>query len=73
MIWTHEKPTQPGWYWIRTCMDDGACLHKQIVEIAGGSTALFVNAPYEDWDGEEVGEFIGSEFAGPIEEPKEQP
>ena len=54
-------------------MDDGACLHKQIVEITGISTALFVNAPYEDWDGEEVNEFIGSEFAGPIEEPKEQP
>ncbi len=22
MTWTHEKPTTPGWYWWRSCVED---------------------------------------------------
>lgn len=68
MIWTHEKPTQPGWYWWR---NTGLSVvgRTQVCKVSiykGKYRAMFI-------DGERplVADLAG-EWAGPIEEPEEQ-
>jgi len=63
LTWTHNKPTESGWYWWRLDADDG------IVEFfVDGNGALMVdwgNAITSPNEGAE-----GMEWAGPIAEPK---
>ncbi len=63
MIWTKEKPTQPGVYWNRTVHSEVQCV---IVQERKGK--LVVNC-----SGDEDFRNYAGEWAGPIEEPEEQP
>lgn len=72
MNWSTNKPTDKGYYWMRSLMDDGAVHYMEIVQVYKDSIGdLCVSAPSEDWDGEKVSAFDGSEWAGPIQKPDE--
>ena len=63
MIWTREKPTMPGWYWYR---EDK---YAWITYVYESNSGLRVSEMFE---GKPVNAYAGK-WAGPIEEPKEQP
>ncbi len=64
MIWTKEKPTQPGWYWFYSDMEP-----KQIVYVYEGVGGWFIDFGC----GNATAVPQEACFAGPIEEPEEQP
>lgn len=67
MIWTKEKPTKPGWYWVR-----GACGNDVIFDIRPmlGGQLIYFGDEDNSWT---VGENDdGLEYAGPIEKPQDR-
>lgn len=65
MKWTSEKPTKPGYYWLR-----GADADAQLVRVyrARLSGAMRVES-IEGWN--DVVDDISCQWAGPLEEPQE--
>lgn len=61
MVWTKEKPTVPGWYWLRK--------HGTgVVEIREGLCSVMVEGDGYSGRIEEFHDFV---WAGPIPEPEE--
>jgi hypothetical protein len=60
MNWTTDKPTKPGWYWWRN-LKDGMQPSMTLVDKDKGG--LYAGGSYVS--------FIGGEWAGPLEPPKE--
>jgi hypothetical protein len=69
MIWTHDKPTVPGWYeWKLRGPYDSVPVEIKRLNV--------LSCLYVFCDGRMVAplyEFINDEWAGPLEPPKEQP
>lgn len=65
MKWTHEPPTQPGWYFWR-CGDNYRCVH---VWWRGGTKRLGYGV--EKYSACLNFGTPGEEWAGPIPEPEE--
>lgn len=71
MSWTTEKPTEPGWYWVRYDYANGTYDPATLAEVVRHirDRIFLVNdgwAYIEDDDGR-----IQYQFAGPIPGPKE--
>lgn len=62
MNWTNEKPTAPGWYWVR-----GAYANDIIAEARINDTG----ALYMDDGVQDLLQCDGVQFAGPIPQPEE--
>jgi hypothetical protein len=70
--WTRERPTAPGWYWIRCPMGptERGEWRTELVEVRAypGELVVFVST----WiTGRPLGEFAG-EWAGPLLPPGEE-
>ncbi len=68
MIWTREKPTQPGWYWYRT-LHHGKPTFVDMVRVYPYGDTFLVRSM--EFAGTFIKDFTG-EWAGPIEEPEEK-
>lgn len=70
MIWTKEKPTESGWYWVKHMQ--GKEVIENIHEFhVSENTVWIYDCGYSGREDFELGkEYDGYEFAGPIEKPK---
>lgn len=67
MHWTHDRPTEPGWFWFR---DFKRGLSEQVVEVELVPKMGFIAQKELCFDGELVnGTPKTSEWAGPIQAP----
>ncbi len=78
MTWTTDKPTQPGWYWVRNLSSEllpwtpAQLVHITKSEEDQGSFITYVGAYYGDETDEELSEDmdgVSGEWAGPLEPP----
>lgn len=75
MKWTTEKPTQPGWYWLREMtytpdVDEPSLEDPEIVELQANCFDDFIITSRSKWD--LVSECLeGTLWAGPIALPEE--
>ncbi|HJT19881.1 MAG TPA: hypothetical protein VJ746_05400 [Nitrospira sp.] len=75
LSWTSEKPTQPGWYWVRNLrvpLLRGKYREVErfgVVEVLRDQTGseLYVSVTGSDWMSEIVK--VEGEWAGPLEPP----
>ena len=64
MEWTHNKPTEPGWYW----WTDGG--HPEVVHIFREHTEIDIALTVESVDEwHELLDEVDGKFYGPIEPP----
>jgi hypothetical protein len=70
LTWTKEKPTKPGWYWLRLYVsrgDLGSGYRPNIAYVQDDGSICFLGSE-SDLKIEEV---LEGEWAGPIEPPEE--
>lgn len=68
MKWTHEKPTVPGWYWMKLNKQRLASVVAVEHDAATPDAGMRVWA-VNDLDDQWVDDFVGAKWAGPIPEP----
>lgn len=66
--WSHEPPTVPGWYWLRSHGNRNGCPVSVFARLADG--ALCIRADDGAFPVARYTELHGAEWCGPLEEPK---